>query len=856
MHFFGRRIFIKKHFIVLSILINTIFIVGFTIPDTGFFKKTIDLLESFHAKRVQEKIYLHFDKPYYSLGEDVWFKAYLTNGQIHTNQVLSSTAYVELINPDGSILETKTIKVAPGRGAGHFFIPDSLRAGDYMVRAYTNHMRNFDDSYFFHKSLKLYGAIKAAPEQLTKTGNGTSKAKSHILPNPQMVSPKVEFFPEGGHLVDGLVNLVGLKVTDSNGNGIDIEGAIENQNHEKIGTLNKTKFGIGSFKIIPNSNKKHFISFLYNDRLHAFQLPNSNPKGHILHVINHNDDFMALQVQTNIKNGLQGAYIIGHTRGIISFTKENLPNVMRLNFKIEKDNLLEGIIQLTLFAASGEPLCERLAYIEEKRPKYTANAYMDLEDESYGLRKKVSTQIILIDGTEKPLAGQFSMSVTNSDLVDQQLAEGNINTYFLLTSDLRGKIENPQYYFNSKNSDRKFTLDNLLLTQGWRRFIWKEVLNDSLPEMKFYAENGFNFSGTLSNSSSSQFKPEPGRVSVMVKSDVNFGLKEFDTDETGRFVVGGYQFYDTTKVFIQAQNKKIKKKKKNKTAEKIKFNEFVRITLDKYSNPEFDNSSWGLVYHQNIPTIFNKYLNETARLNTILAEYDAGTRTIVLEGIDIKSTKQYDREADPFYRDGNIMGKPDIRMIPDSLNVRSGDIFSNLLNRIAGVEIVNDLDGNPPRVIIRGNRAPALLLLDNVPTEGNIIQAININQIAFVDVLKNPQPIYGGRGAGGVVAVFMKDGKNYGDSYKKPNFVNLEHPGYHKIKEFYSPDYSVTKPEHKKPDLRTTLFWEPNVTVDSTGVAQVVFYTGDVETNYNIEIEGLSTNGDPISIRESFTTEE
>jgi hypothetical protein len=288
---------------------------------------------------------------------------------------------------------------------------------------------------------------------------------------------------------------------------------------------------------------------------------------------------------------------------------------------------------------------------------------------------------------------------------------------------------------------------------------------------------------------------------------------------------------------------------------KLKRVKRTKITLDEYTNPEINKSELGLNYFENIPTKLNKYLNETARLNTILSEYEAGTRTIILEGVNIQSTKQYVKEEDPFYRAGNIMGTPDVRLIPDSLNVVSGNIFNSLLNRIAGVSVTNEFAN--PQVVIRGNRAAPLFLLDNVPTDVDILLSIPMNQIAFVDVLKNPSPIYGGRGSGGVIAVFMKNGKNYsGKSYERPYFVNIEHPGYHKIKEFYSPDYSVEKPTHKRPDVRTTLYWNPNVSVDSTGVAQVLFYTGDVETNYHVEIEGLSANGDPIIINKSFSTKE
>ncbi|MFY0653232.1 MAG: TonB-dependent receptor plug domain-containing protein [Cyclobacteriaceae bacterium] len=833
---------LKNKYKPLAILIVVLFTTGFNLPDNGLFKKTIDALEDFHAKRVQEKVYLHFDKPYYSIGDDMWFKAYLVNGQVHNNQVLSSTVYAELIDPEGNILETKTLKVMPGRGAGHFYIPDSLSAGDYMVRAYTNQMRNFDEAYFFHKELKCYGTLQEGIE--TKRSIAVQTITSNSYGQQKL---RVDFFPEGGYLVDNLLNQVGIKVSDKYGNSVDIEGSIENENHDKIGPLKKTKFGIGSFKVIPKENRNYYASFTHNGKSHRIKLPESKAQGHILHVINNNKDNLYLHIQTNIKGGLHGAYVIGHTRGVVSFSKGNLPDAPSLKFSVKKNLLQEGIIQLTLFAANGEPLCERLAYIESEKSLY--DIALNTDQENYGLRKKVTTQIQLNGINQKPLSGQFSMAVTNSDLIDQTTNTDNIGTYLLLTSDLRGKIENPKYYFDKNNEERVASLDNLLLTQGWRRFVWKQVLNDSLPQMTYYAENGFNFSGTLTNTLSN--KPHPGRVSVMTKSAVNFGLKEFDTNDEGRFVLGGYQFFDTTKVFIQAKSKKVKKRKKKKGDDKLKFSDQINITLDEYSNPDVDKSLWSLAYHENIPTTLYKYLNETSRLKTTLAEYEAGTKTIVLEGIDISSTREVREEDDPFYRPGNILGRPDARLVPDSINVLSGNIFSTLLPRIAGVAVSGEF--GTPVVRIRGNGAAPLFLLDNIPTEVNVLMGIPIINIAFIDVLKNPSPIYGGRGAGGVIAVFLKTGKDYARSSYAPNTLNVEHSGYYKVKEFYSPDYATPKPEHKKPDYRTTLFWEPNVNIDSTGTVQVSFYTGDIEANYNVELEGISANGDAISINKSFS---
>ena len=144
-----------------------------------------------------EKIYIQFDKPNYYVGEDIWFKTYLLNAETHTPNTLSTIVYVELINLSNQIIATKTIKIIDGGGEGNFELSPTLVNGEYTIRAYTNFMRNFNSAYFFRKKIN----IKAL--QSEETTDKVLDAKIVMESKPD-----IQFFPEGGHLVNGFLNRV------------------------------------------------------------------------------------------------------------------------------------------------------------------------------------------------------------------------------------------------------------------------------------------------------------------------------------------------------------------------------------------------------------------------------------------------------------------------------------------------------------------------------------------------------------------------------------------------------------------------------------------------------------------------
>jgi MG2 domain len=142
----------RTKILLLSGLLTVFFLLGSFTLDSGILENILKKMQRYHAERPQEKLYLHFDKPFYAAGEDVWFKAYIMEASLHALDSQSRVVYVELINDAQTIVNRKVLYAAGGITFADFQLPDTLREGRYLIRAYTNYMRNAGEDFYFTKS--------------------------------------------------------------------------------------------------------------------------------------------------------------------------------------------------------------------------------------------------------------------------------------------------------------------------------------------------------------------------------------------------------------------------------------------------------------------------------------------------------------------------------------------------------------------------------------------------------------------------------------------------------------------------------------------------------------------------------
>jgi len=773
-----------------------------------FIAKVVDSLSKGSDQYPVEKIYLHLDRPFYLSGEKIWFKSYVVAGSAHTPTTLSKVFYVELVSPKNTILKRLTLPSELGSAFGNFSLPDSLKSGVYRINAYTKWMSNFACDYYFSQEVKIWSLFEDGIKKGVELDRG---------------SLDVQFFPEGGILIAGVTSRLAFKAVNESGLGEKVKGRIVNSKDELMGFFESNLFGMGTFTFAPQANESYF-AVLSSDVENRYKLPASQAKGFGLYVVNNSDKAdIVVRVQTNSPSSSNQVFLVAHVKGILSFAaKVFLPGPF-VTVKMPKQNFQQGVSQITLFDASGNAIAERLVYIEGKAESIIQ---INADKPTYKPREKVSLSIEINNQLGETQQANLSLSVIDTQQILLDENASSILTYLNLTSELRGNIESPGYYFNSKNSDRFEALDALLLTQGWRRFIWEDVLLDRWPVKKWTPEQGISLGGELVD----RFNGKPildGKVLLM---EGGFGgdMVRTATGIDGKFQFIDLKIYDTTKIYLQGQNKR-----GNKEVVKIRLDTLIRVQ---------DCLRPKVIIEESLNDFELKFIENGLRNREINASYNFDVKDIMLEGIEVKGTK-LERAVNKIYGSGSKTIRTSDR--PGSISFLSP---LQLLQGIPGVQLFGS--GSNLSVQIRGTGSvnagnSPLILLDNTTVNAETMNRIPIESIESVEIYKGADAtIFGTQGANGAIAFYSKTGIL--ETKSSGGFLTISNLGYQVPKEFYTPKYDVVKSEHVKPDERSVLLWKPNIETNLEGKVFIQFYNHDLETTVVGQVEGISKSGYPI----------
>jgi len=763
-----------------------------------------------------EKIYIQFDKPNYYVGEDIWFKTYLLNAETHTPNTLSTIVYVELINPSNQIIETKTIKIIDGGGEGNFELSPTLVSGEYTVRAYTNFMRNFNSAYFFRKKIN----IKAL--QSEETTDKVLDAKIVMESKPD-----IQFFPEGGYLVNGFLNRVGFKVVGINGEGIDIEGTITDNAGKKVLGLKTAKFGMGMVEFVPKQDNAYKLNIVYNGVELIYNLPAAIEQGVVMQITEHDKDFR-VNLRSSLNYGLNNFSFVATQRDGVVFSAELEGNKRNAAIKVPKSGLEQGIVQFTLFD-NKKPLSERLSFYQTDQ----ANVNITPSKQYYEKRELVTLDIFFDSTLQQKVQTNMSMAVTDMSAIEPDPFGLDIKSHLLLNSELKGSIEQPGYYFHSDDPKRKRNLDILMMTQGWRQFITNDTLVAPSKPI-FSAENGMSLSGHIKKFYNTK-KSAMAEVSLTYKNSEEFVHEAVITDNNGQFVFNNLNFSDSTAVIIQA--KKIENTAQSKRAKRINMN--FHIEMDSFIGPEIivkqklhSKVISKEVAHKAKNNISTKYLESLYEMQKDRVKFDEVVLDVYADRDNYYNKKRTSLLKDPSY----TVDVKDIKGVPHN------NWLTALIGRVPGYSADGTLRGSSSL----GNNKP-LYLLDGFPVED--IENFAFSDIDFIDILVGPRTvIFGSRGGNGVIAVYTKDGSektSTTESYKKRGIISFEHPGY-TTKKFYEPLYKIQKKEDAKFDFRPTIYWNPTIKLDAQNKASISFYTSDTTSPYRIVLEGISSSGEII----------
>ncbi|MEP3836466.1 MAG: hypothetical protein ABJM36_02410 [Algibacter sp.] len=809
----------------IAVVVTLCTLLGFAVTN-NFRELVIGKLENY-ANNYPEKIYVQTDKPYYTTGDDIWYTAYLVNGITHQKSNISRVLYVELVNEQDSILSKRQLFTADVSVAGDFKIKKEWESGTYLLRAYTNNMRNDSADYFFQTQIPIWNVTENHSQNKISsvTTNTTKTVKTRTISPPE-----IGFYPESGYLVNGLNTKVGIKVKDQAYQNSELKGTIKDSNNKIVTSFSTFKFGLSVVTLKPEANNTYYASIIFNGEEVKYPLPTALPNGYNLSMVNSGDQIL-VQATSNTGVGLKNTFLVAHQRGHLIYERLETEDKTNYNVKINTAALKDGVVSFTLFNSSGNPVCERLVYVDSQLDEASIN--LTLDNEAPKTRDKVSMEIDLSDKNGQPLSGNLSMSITDIDAIGQSAQSENIKTYLLLNSDIRGSIENPGYFFQKENDiKRRYLLDVLMLTHGWRRFTWHDLLYKHQEKKRYTPEKGIFISGSTRSLNGTK-QPIQSTTRITFMGSLPYQEKK-QTDVKGIFNYGPFIFNDTLPILLEARVKDFK-------SDNDKKNRLVSITLTNknLASPRVMRNDILKSTLQDSSKI-NSFLKQAKNIFQIDAAFAKSAR--VLDEIVITAQRETEEEQrEQELNDRTDYGYASKRLDMKSLENQSHLSIFNLLNMLPGVTTVND------SIYIR-NQAPAVYL-DGFQVELDDLTHLTGNDIDFIDVLSGAEAFTFNNGGNGVVAIYSRTGINISvrNVKRKPGIIDFESIGFYTAREFYAPDHLNGFDEAMKADMRTTLHWEPKIVLNENNIkAKISFFTSDKKSNYAIKIEGLTDSGIPV----------
>ena len=773
------------------------------------FDTTLANFQYYQYQVPEEKVYLSTDKEVFVQNENLWFSVFLVNARTHQTSSISELVYVDLLGPKDEIISSLAIDMRSHLGKGSFFLADSLLGGNYTINAYTHYMRNSSPEFIFSKTVEFFNL---------------KRKKTIKEPVTDEQGIHVDFFPEGGYVLGGVPNAIAFKIIDGFGNGLTHKGVLIDAKGNKVTELNPLNFGLGKFQFTPDSDQQYRGFFQINGNDYFFKLPKVKDKGYQL-TVRRALTKTHITVKGSPGMSFENTYLLMHIRGnMIKVVKAN-PGQEFIYNSLVNDQVSSGIIHVTFFK-DRVPLLERLFYNERANDKINIEADVTPNIKK---RSKVNFDLSVLDPKGLKSSGSFSVSVQKTSIGTKNI---NIENYLWLTSDLIGYIESPNYYTNAVNADRFEMLDLLMLTHGWRRFEWGNVLNRTLPPILYFPEKGFTLEGKVVRWED-RSKPIQVDLSMMFLENITFQART-SSNEAGDFWFEGLQVEDTLNAVIQTINSK--KEKKGKSGKLI--NSFIELKKKTYPKIRINHQAKKI----ESKALNRDYLDDMLEISQIKASFDGDV--IFLDEVAVESTE--DRSSNPFYREYMLYREPDTRLVMDSIKSGYANIFDIIKGRLTGIQFSKDESGEYI-ALIRGPNSisldnNAVFLLDGQQIPSSVISTINPNDISHVDVLKGVRAtIYGT--PNGVIAFYRKTDRSGAAFGNTMGILNVKMYGYHQPDEFYVPNHkNPTEKEKIRPDRRGTQYWSSSISL-SQNKANFSYYTSDDSGDFVAYIEGLTDEG-------------
>lgn len=873
---------------------------------TRAFEEMVFTGDSMNTVFPREKIFLHYDRPSYRPGDTIWFKGYLVTSPEHIPNDSSRLAYIEIINAQQEVVKRISTPCFFGLFAGNItLVEKNFPQGEYLLRAYTRYQENFGDSLFFESRFlvidrrttawqtiihtlrfnnnRLQLAARLMDENRLQLANRAItvrlRAKNKILFRTKILtdaagnigidtllsqtdrdqlqleiaeqdqvklqlpvktggrqSIDLQFLPEGGMLVTGLPQQLGFKALNAAGKGIEVKGTIQDSKGTVITSFASIHKGMGIVSFTP---QPHEVYTAVLDDSSSFAIPAAQNSGMVLQVDASASDSIHLRIIGSADLYGNTFYFTVTTRGITAARGRVRLSANGFEARLARGQFRSGVTVFTLYDQQLQPVCGRAVFIHHPHDLQLA---LSPHKEAYDNKDSVSLRFTARNSRGEPGSGSFSIAVVDTGQVKISPDAENIISYLLLSTDVKGVIEEPGYYVKSPDPH---AVEALMLTQGWISYH-----PTATPVVPY--EKDFVISGRVSNILNKSLSA----VNVLLFGKAGTGrifIQDTITRADGTFAFSRFDFFETDSIslLLKAVNKKGKS-----------FN--VGIELDEPSYPAVPVlNRLATTDHLLTDTIAQQYIQQHQLIADLKKQDIVLEEVIVTSKLRIQGSKNLNEDggADQVINE-EILNKTPKESLLNILKTQVKGFYSGtppkasqsyyMINSNIVRVIIDGVDLNFFYQPVTGMRNEYVQFLDTY------LEYFAAEDIRAIEIMNTPTYNAAYRQRYLTIKEYMSSGPvtrdfsfieittrtGQGPFIKKTPGMYLLRPLYPVIgKQFYSPRYSTPAQPTVVPDLRQTVYWNPDVVTDVNGEAVLSFYTSESRSNYLVIVQGTDLKG-------------
>ena len=759
------------------------------------------LLFRFHSYTTlcaPEKVYLHYDRSCYAAGETIWFKGWVQEASRHSGLPPSNFLYAEVLDGSGETLVRVKIKRTGGGFPGCIELPDNLESGDYTLRAYTLWQLNNPAGYLFNDRIRIQGKTE----------------KKDKKPKASAPGVDISFWPEGGRYFSDNKAVIGFLATDSRGRRVDFRGDLVSDGDSMTMPVSTTHDGMGSFAFLPQTGHSYSLRD-ESGRLHPLPPPS--------------EEGATLQLSFHAGRYFISAFGLGG--GVASLLVRDLSDLrplarISLNgkagvLKKDKSFFRPGINHLLLVNPQGKILAERLFFL---RDDGAPRCRLEMKQFAATPRTPVKGIISLRAPDGTPLDGTCSVSVVRGAFEDWQPSDG-ITSYFGLSSELKGRINRPDYYFDPDipEEERDAALDILMMVQGWRYYDMEKIAdrNGSRFTVRHPREVMQEIRGSVTRRLSSRM-PKKFTFTVWIpKQDM---LQSVNVEQGRTFIIDSLDFPENTEFLISIGTKR-------QLASYL-----PKWDGDPAAGPFLYQPAPGWGGRAETPLLHEAASDDSLKAAVITAAYEDIEPLI--------NGRSYQRDLET-YKDLTLVEY--LAMTKAMFEYDGEHMYNRNWRKYASphweeVDITEG-SGDSGEEDENERHGAVKLIVDGSVQPWWGYDMLRLEDIRSLSISTQTDPIYGGEG--GVVWLSVKPGGLKRSEGRDPSLLYFVPLGYQTPRYFESPRYD--RGDYRLSDKRNTLWWSPSVTIKE-GRAPLSFWNSDrMDFPYIVRIEGLAADGRPFS---------